>query len=114
MNPDRKYSLIVTVLCVLLLIALCGLYFLGLQQYKLKQYLPIMQAVGIIKDNYFYYDESVHGSTLVDNAIDGLVSGTGDKYAEYYTEEEYKELLKDQSNTFVGIGISIAADHQGL
>ena len=48
MNPDRKYSLIVTVLCVLLLIALCGLYFLGLQQYKLKQYLPIMQAVGII------------------------------------------------------------------
>ena len=109
MNPDRKYSIVVTVLCVLLLIALCGLYLLGLQQYKLKEYLPIMQAVGIIKDNYFYYDESVHGSKLVDNAIDGLVSGTGDKYAEYYTEEEYKELLKDQSNTFVGIGISIAA-----
>ncbi len=109
MNQDRKYSLIVTILCVLLLIALCGLYLLGLQQYKLKEYLPIMQAVGIIQDNYFYYDESVHGSTLVDNAIDGLVSGTGDKYAEYYTEEEYKELLKDQSNTFVGIGISIAA-----
>ena len=109
MNPDRKYSIVVTVLCVLLLIALCGLYLLGLQQYKLKEYLPIMQAVGIIKDNYFYYDESVHESKLVDNAIDGLVSGTGDKYAEYYTEEEYKELLKDQSNTFVGIGISIAA-----
>ena len=109
MNQDRKYSLIVTVLCVLLLISLCGLYLLGLQQYKLKEYLPIMQAVGIIKDNYFYYDESVHGSTLVDNAIDGLVSGTGDKYAEYYTEEEYKDLLKDQSNTFVGVGISIAA-----
>lgn len=109
MNQDRKYSLIVTILCVLLLIALCGLYLLGLQQYKLKEYLPIMQAVGIIQDNYFYYDESVHGSTLVNNAIDGLVSGTGDKYAEYYTEEEYKELLKDQSNTFVGIGISIAA-----
>ncbi len=109
MNPDRKYSIIVTVLCVLLLIALCGLYLLGLQQYKLKEYLPIMQAVGIIKDNYFYYDESVHGSKLVDNAIDGLVSGTGDKYAEYYTEEEYKQLLKDQSNTFVGVGISISA-----
>ena len=109
MNPDRKYSIIVTILCVLLLIALCGLYLLGLQQYKLKEYLPIMQAVGIIKDNYFYYDESVHGSKLVDNAIDGLVSGTGDKYAEYYTEEEYKELLKEQANTFVGVGISIAA-----
>ena len=109
MNQDRKYSLVVTILCVLLLIALCGLYYLGLQQYKLKEYLPIMQAVGIIQDNYFYYDESVHGSTLVDNAIDGLVAGTGDKYAEYYTEEEYKQLLKDQSNTFVGIGISIAA-----
>ena len=109
MNQDRKYSLIVTILCVLLLIALCGLYVLGLQQYKLKEFIPILQAVGIIQDNYFYFDENIHVSTLVDSAIDGLVSGTGDKYAEYYTEEEYKELLKDQSNTFVGIGISIAA-----
>ena len=57
MNQDRKYSLIVTILCILLLIALCGLYLLGLQQYKLKEYLPIMQAVGIIQDNYFYYDD---------------------------------------------------------
>ena len=62
MNQDRKYSLIVTILCVLLLIALCGLYVLGLQQYKLKEFIPILQAVGIIQDNYFYFDENIHVS----------------------------------------------------
>ena len=36
-----------------------------------------------------------------------MVSALGDKYSQYYTEEEYEELLKGINGSYVGIGVSL-------
>ena len=41
---------------------------------------------------------------MVNGMLDGLVEGTGDKYAEYYTAEEIEELMKGYEGVFYGIG----------
>ena len=40
-------------------------------------------------------------------ALKGFVEGTGDRYGEYYTAEEYEKILEDDNGEFVGIGITV-------
>ena len=44
---------------------------------------------------------------LMDAILKGYVEGTGDKYAEYFTEEEYAALTAEGRGELVGIGISV-------
>ncbi len=44
---------------------------------------------------------------LMDAVLKGYVAGTGDKYAEYFTEEEYKQFTSDNKGESVGIGINV-------
>lgn len=39
--------------------------------------------------------------------LKGYVAGTGDKYAAYYTAEEYAALTSEDSGNMVGIGVSV-------
>ncbi|MBO4910728.1 MAG: S41 family peptidase [Lachnospiraceae bacterium] len=45
--------------------------------------------------------------------LDGLLEGTGDRYAEYYTADEIKELFADYNGDFCGIGILIRVNADG-
>jgi carboxyl-terminal processing protease len=63
----------------------------------------VREAREILRQNAFYYEEDERA--LTDATLKGLAAGTGDHYAEYYTEEEYAELQKQNKRTFVGIGI---------
>ncbi|MBP3753741.1 MAG: S41 family peptidase [Lachnospiraceae bacterium] len=45
--------------------------------------------------------------------LDGLLEGTGDRYAEYYTADEIKELFSDYNGDFCGIGILIRVNADG-
>ncbi len=51
---------------------------------------------------YSIYD--IDDEKLQRGIIDGLVAGSGDRYAEYYTPEELEELFSDYEGTFYGIG----------
>ena len=44
---------------------------------------------------------------LMDAILKGYVEGTGDKYAEYFTADEYAALNADGRGELVGIGISV-------
>ena len=44
---------------------------------------------------------------LMDAVLKGYVEGTGDKYAEYFTAEEYEKLTSENRGETVGIGISV-------
>lgn len=48
--------------------------------------------------------ERASATKLTYAAIDGMLGTLGDRYTEYYTPKEYKEMLDDQSGNFVGIG----------
>ncbi len=49
------------------------------------------------------YDSEV----MMNEALKAYVRSSGDKYAEYYTPEEYLELMKSNTGASQGIGISI-------
>lgn len=71
----------------------------------------VKEARELIRQNYFYYEEDEHA--LTDAALKGLASATGDYYAEYYTEAEYADLLKQNDRSFVGIGILTQLNEAG-
>ena len=61
----------------------------------------------IISSNFlFEYD----ASDLEDGIYKGYISGLGDVYTTYYTEEEYKELQQTTSGTYYGIGVQVTQD----
>ena len=63
---------------------------------------------------YFYDDKQLDNDKLLDAAMRGMITKLDDPYAQYFTEEEYQELLTSNAGDYVGIGISIQApDDQG-
>ena len=54
-------------------------------------------------DQYSIYD--FDETALREGMFDGLLDGTGDKYAEYYNADEIKELFADYNGDFCGIGV---------
>lgn len=50
---------------------------------------------------------------LVESMYRGMISGLGDPYANYYTEEEYQELSESQEGYYEGIGITLGQTEEG-
>jgi carboxyl-terminal processing protease len=69
---------------------------------------PLQQLAQTIESEYYYYDDkALNGGELVDAAMRGMVTKLDDPYAQYFTEEEYKKLLSDNSGDYKGIGINV-------
>ena len=63
--------------------------------------------IGIIKS---YYYEDVDNDDLVDGIYKGVVSSLGDPYSEYYTAEEYEDLMATLTGNYAGIGALLQKD----
>ena len=76
-------------------------------------YNAMTELDGIIDKNYIY---EVDSDEVKEMALYGFVAGLGDKYAGYYTAEEYSALLDDLDGDMQGIGVSVIynADYQGI
>lgn len=57
-----------------------------------------------------HYLEEVDEESLVDGIYKGFVSGLGDPYSYYYTEEEYALLRESSSGVYYGIGATVSQD----
>lgn len=63
----------------------------------------IQKLSDLLKDSaYFEYDEE----KMTDAALKAYMGATGDKYAVYYNEEEYKLYNESNSGSYVGIGVT--------
>lgn len=64
------------------------------------------KKVALIKDviekNYL---EDVDEEAMTEGMLKGLVSGIGDTYADYYTAEEYKEIINATQGDYRGVGM---------
>ena len=62
---------------------------------------------------YGLYDTD--GVLLLDQMLKAYTAATGDDYAAYYTEEEYKALMSENNASMVGIGVMVveSADPRG-
>lgn len=61
-----------------------------------------------ILDQYYY--EDIDEEALVEGLYAGMVSGVGDPYTCYYTEDEYTALTETTSGTYCGIGAVLTQD----
>ena len=66
-------------------------------------------ATTIQSQYYFYDDKKLDNDKLLDAAMRGMITKLDDPYAQYFTEEEYQDLLSSNAGDYVGIGISVQA-----
>ncbi|MBE6679897.1 MAG: S41 family peptidase [Ruminococcaceae bacterium] len=68
----------------------------------------------------YYYSKYYVGTVDIDDIVEGVAEGfvaySGDKYGQYHTAEEYKELTADYTGEFAGIGVSVTynADYAAI
>jgi carboxyl-terminal processing protease len=60
----------------------------------------------LVKDKYVDHD-SLKAQDMIDGAINGMLSATGDPYTMFLNEEKFAELTEDLNGNFEGIGAEI-------
>ena len=54
-----------------------------------------------------YYLNEIDEAAIEEGVADGIMKALGDKYAEYYTAEEFADLMDSVSGSYAGIGVKI-------
>lgn len=62
--------------------------------------------------NSYYQD--IDENVLLEGAIKGMVDAVGDPYTVYYTPELMKSFMEQQQGSYVGIGVTVFMDEDGL
>ena len=67
-------------------------------------------------ETYYIDIDKVEMTKVEDAAANAMVEALGDRWSYYVTKEEYAQLMEQNANSYVGIGITITAreDKQGF
>lgn len=57
-----------------------------------------------------YYLEDIDDKAVEEGVYKGIVAGLGDPYSEYYTVEEYKAMIEENTGIYYGIGALVSQD----
>ncbi len=75
----------------------------------MEKYQRVEEVYQYIKEHYIgEIDEEV----MVDGAIKGLVTASGDKYATYFTPEEAQQFYQENEGEYGGIGVVVNIDQE--
>ena len=66
-----------------------------------------LEFLALLFEEASYYADTVSKEDRLNAVLKSYVAATGDLYAEYYSTEEYAEMMQDYSGNQVGIGVSI-------
>lgn len=75
------------------------------------EYSKLAQLEGII-DSYFV--EETDKAKLEDAAADAMVNALGDRWSYYMTAESYRSYLETMANAYVGVGMTVQLNTEGL
>jgi len=75
---------------------------------RLKQY-ELVDEVKQYLDTYYY--EELDNQKLLDGAIQGLLSGSGDAYTFYYPQEAWKDMWEEDEGKYAGIGVQMLGSY---
>lgn len=102
-SMSKKRKAILTIILVLVVFAVgCTAGFVldgGDQNRKLK-------AIQLLIDQYYLGD--TQEIEFEEGVYKGVMEQLNDPYSVYYTEEEYNELMEDDSGFYVGIGVVVS------
>ena len=100
---SRKIKIMIAIMVLLAtLIGGCSLGFLLDNGEELKK----ISAIQMLIDQYYLNDTK--DVEFEEGLYKGYLQQLGDPYSVYYTEEEYLELVEDDSGEYVGIGIVVS------
>ncbi len=71
-----------------------------------------MNKIKTIEDTIgtYYYKTDIDRDAEAVSIYKGIVSSLDDPYSEYYTEDEYKDLMSDTQGVYYGIGAYVSMD----
>jgi len=81
---------------------------LGTGDQEGEDYASKIALIDAIFEKYSLYD--TNGQLLLDEMLKAYAAASGDRYATYYTDEEYSAMLAENNGTVVGIGITAMED----
>lgn len=71
-----------------------------------------LEVIREVMDQYYLHADDIDDEALAEGICAGYVSGLGDPYSAYYTEEEAKELLQGISGEYSGIGAALSKNNE--
>ncbi len=60
-----------------------------------------------------YYNGEIDEQAVEDSIASGVLDGIGDRYAKYYSKEEFQRMMEDSSGEYSGVGISVIMNDDG-
>ncbi len=70
--------------------------------------MKLQRVLNIVENNYI---DDITAGAVQDGIINGIMSSLDDKYADYYTDKEYKEMLEGIGGIYGGIGAYVSFDY---
>lgn len=67
-----------------------------------------LETIIYILENYYYKD--IDKEAMVDGVYKGIVGSLDDPYSDYYTEDEYNDLMQTLTGNYAGIGALLQKD----
>lgn len=62
---------------------------------------------GFVLAKYAFVETDADLGEAVDQALDGLVTGLGDRWSYYMTAEDYEIIMTRRANNYVGVGVTV-------
>lgn len=75
---------------------------------NIKKYI---QVRSILEKGYY---QNVNESAMLEGSIGGMADSLKDPYTVYFTKEQMKSFMETSEGSYVGIGVSVIADENGL
>ena len=69
------------------------------------------QVRDILKEDYY---QKVDENTLMEGAVGGLANSLNDPYTVYFNKEQMQSFMEKSEGSYVGIGISVNSDANGI
>ena len=66
-----------------------------------------IEILNSILEGYSFYAGTMDEKAMLEAAYKAYVAASGDAYAQYYTQEEYQEILKSNQAELYGVGIGV-------
>lgn len=107
-RPNIQTIYLVLCLVVIAVLSFALIYVVGAQRGAGTDVSAVEELAETIRDQYYYFSEKgLDGEKLVDGAMRGMIGTLDDPYAQYFTQEEYDNLLKSNAGDYQGIGVSV-------
>jgi carboxyl-terminal processing protease len=81
------------------------------QKVSLENIKRFNQVRYILKDTYY---QDVDENAMLEGAVSGMVNALKDPYTVYFTKDQMNSFLESTGGSYVGIGVSITVDTNGL